>query len=64
MLRDDAWLGRGRVPIDNPQHASDQVDGEDVIGICEEAYTSDHNSANVIPAKGSLVDFGKGKTTA
>ena len=64
MLRDDARLARGRVPIDNSQHARDQIDGEDVIGICEEAYTSDHNSANVVPAKGGLVDFGKGKTTA
>jgi len=51
------------VPEYDAQHGGDEVDSENVIGIGEEPYTGDDNGTNMIPAKGSLVDLGKGKTS-
>jgi hypothetical protein len=52
------------LPVDDAQHGSHQVDGEDVIGISEETNTGYDNSTNVVPAKWGLIDLGQGESTA
>ena len=62
--RDGAGLRLGVVPVDDTQHCGDQTDGEDVVGISEETDTGDHDGADVVPAKGGLVDLGESKPSA
>lgn len=52
------------VPVDQTQHARDQVDGEDVVSISEETSTGYDNDADVVPSEGRLVDFGEGEAAA
>lgn len=51
------------VLVDDAQHDAEQGHAEDVVGIGEESSAGDQDGANMIPAKGSLVDFGQGQTT-
>lgn len=53
----------GGVPVDQAEHLSGQVDGEDIVGIREEADTSDDDGANMVPAEGGLVNLGESETT-
>jgi hypothetical protein len=50
------------VLVDNAQHDGQQRDTEDVVAVCEESCAGNEDGADVVPAKGGLVDFGKGKT--
>ena len=50
-------------PEDHSQHADHQIDGEDIVGISEEADTGHDDGADMIPTKRSLVDFREGKTS-
>src|SRR5690554_7456319 len=43
--------------IDVTEHGRDQVDGEQIIGICKEPDSSDHASPDVEPTKLCIVDF-------
>jgi len=52
------------VPIDNTQHGRYKTNGENIIRIGKETNTSDNTGANMVPAKRSLVDFGKSQTTS
>lgn len=52
------------MPVDNTQHSGDQIDGEDVIGVCEEAYAGDDNGSHMVPTERGLVDFSEGKATS
>ena len=54
----------GTLPEDDAQHGANQIDGEDVVGVGEEADASHHDSPDVIPAKWGLVDLGQGQTTS
>ena len=60
-LRDAAALF-GRVPVDRAEHVRHHTDGEDVIRVGEEANAGDENGANVVPAKGSLINLGERET--
>jgi hypothetical protein len=48
------------LPVDDAQHGGAQVDGEDVVGVGEEADAGDDDGAGMTPAKGSGVDLGEG----
>lgn len=50
--------------INNAQHGGEEGHGEDVVGVGEEANTCHQDSPHVVPAEGSLVDLGEGKTTS
>lgn len=50
------------MPVDHSEHASNQTDSKEIVGISEETDTSDYDSANVVPAEWSFVDFRKSKS--
>ena len=52
------------LPVHNTQHGRHQIDGKDVIGISEETDTGHDDGADMVPAEGSLVDFGKSKASS
>ncbi|KAH9822789.1 dnaJ homolog-like protein subfamily C member 21 [Teratosphaeria destructans] len=54
----------GAVPEDDAEHRGHEADGEDVVGVGEEADAGDQDGADVVPAEGGLVDLGEGETTA
>ena len=64
VFRDGSRLRFGRMPVYNTQHSGDEVDGEDVIGVCEEAYAGDDNGSHMVPTERGLVDFSEGKATS
>ena len=64
MFRDYSRLRFGRMPVNNTQHSGDQVDGEDVIGVGEEAYASHDAGSHMVPTERGLVDFSEGKPTS
>ena len=47
------------MPVHHAQHISYKSDSEDVISIGEEADTSDHDSANMVPSKRRVINIGK-----
>ena len=51
------------VKVDNTQHSCDQTNGKDIVSVGEETNTSNHDSTNMIPAEGGLVNLGEGETT-
>ncbi len=61
---DGSGLVLGVDPVDYTQHGGHEVDGKQVVGIGEEANAGDYAGADVVPAKGRLVDLGEGETTA
>lgn len=67
VLWDDTTsLGRKRsiLPVDIAEHGSHHTDSKDVVGIGEEANTGHDDSADMVPAERSLVDFCESETTA
>jgi len=50
--------------VDNTQHDGQERGSEDIILICEETNTGYNNSTDMVPAKGSLIDLRKGKSSA
>jgi hypothetical protein len=50
--------------VDDTQHDGEQRDTEDVIAVCEETGAGDEDGADVVPAKGGLVDFSQGEAAA
>lgn len=51
------------MPVNDTQHGGNQVDGEDIVGIGKEANARNDDSSYMVPAKGSLVDFGESKSS-
>jgi hypothetical protein len=56
--------GEGTIVVDDTQHDGQQRDTEDVIAVCEETGAGHEDGADVVPAKGGLVDFGEGEAAA
>ena len=52
------------VLVDDTQHDGQQRNTEDVITVGEETSSGDENSANVVPAKGCLIDLSKRQSSA
>jgi hypothetical protein len=63
MARDATFLRLCILPVDNAEKVGDQTNGEQVVGVGEEADASDDNCPDVIPAKRGLVDLSKGEAT-
>lgn len=61
-LGDLARVLLGVLPVNDTKHVGDETNGEDVVGISEETNTGDDDSANVVPAEGSLVNLGKSES--
>lgn len=61
--RDWDLAGLG-LPVDYSQAGGDDTDGEDVVGIGEETDTGDGNGADMVPAKGSLVNLSEGESSS
>ncbi len=61
--RDGAGLALGAMPVHDAQHGGDEVDGEDVVRIGEEADAGDDDRADMVPAEGRLVDLGEGQSS-
>lgn len=51
------------MPVDDAQHGGNQVDGENIVGIGKETNAGHDDGAHMVPAKGSLVDFGESKSS-
>lgn len=60
--RDGAGLDGGILPEDGAQHGTGEVDGEDIVGIGEETDAGDDDGADMVPAKGSLIDLRESET--
>jgi hypothetical protein len=51
------------VLVDDAQHDGQQRDAKDVVAVGEEAGAGNQNGPDVVPSKGSFVDFGESQTT-
>lgn len=49
----------GALPVDYPQHAGYETNGEDVVSVGEETNTGHDDGADVVPAERSFVDLCK-----
>lgn len=61
---DYTGLGGCILPVHNTQHGGNQIDSEDIVSIGEETNTGHNNGADMVPAEGSLIDLGQGKSSS